>query len=486
MSIVHDPQVATAETLRLLRDSGSHPLMASFPRGAFFAFDHDLRYLSAGGLGLQDVGLSRELLEGRTIFEAFPGATARMIEPMYRAALHGNSTVWDIPYEGRIYSQRLAPVWGPDSTVVAGLGFTVDVTEDRRAEAALKASEERNRLTFEHAPIGEAIVDLDGTWRTVNAAVPRLLGYTAEELMTMTFQDVTHPDDLDLDLAHVDRLVGGEIASYEMEKRYITKNGRTVWVLLSASLVRDSAGNPLYFIAQIQDITENRRQREALQDLTAMLAHDLRNPATVIQGFAWLLTSEQDMDRDEVRSHACRIATSATALTNLLENALTASTLDAGELQPQPAACPIAETIMSSLAITGLESELDVTIDDAESAVIWADPVHLSQVFSNLLTNAHKYGGPNVSVAVSVCADDLARILVQDSGAGVEPEFVPHLFDRFSRSAGARRGPARGSGLGLYIVRDLLEINGGSIDYHSTGGAPGAAFDIRVPLAATG
>ncbi|HEV8176970.1 MAG TPA: PAS domain-containing protein, partial [Gemmatimonadales bacterium] len=120
------PVDARADALAALAGAGDNPFMRSFPQGAVFTWDHDLRYLSSGGQGLADVGLSREMLEGRTIFEVFPAETASAIEPLYRAALRGESTTIDVPYAGRVYSQRLSPVLDRDGSIVAGMGFTQD------------------------------------------------------------------------------------------------------------------------------------------------------------------------------------------------------------------------------------------------------------------------------------------------------------------------------------------------------------------------
>lgn len=464
-------------TVEYLREAGDHPLMYSFPHGAVFAFDRDLRYLSAGGLGLADVGLSRDLLEGRTIFEVFPAETSSVIEPFYRAAIAGESTTWDVSFGGRTYSQRLAPVTNPDGQIVAGLGFTQDVTEARASEHALRESEERNRLTFDHAPIGQAIVELDGSWRQVNAAVTRLTGYSEEELLAVTFQDITHPDDLDLDLGYLNRLVAGEIGSYQIEKRYITASGLIVWVLLSVALVRDEDGSPLYFIAQIQDITDRKRQEQALQDLTAMLAHDLRTPAAVLRGFAELLEGPAAADETQVRDYAARIGSAARALTDLLDNALTATTLDSGRLVASPKPLRLVRAVDDVLAGSDLGPvSVQVLVDDELTA--WVDPVHFSQILTNLLTNAAKYGGDTVTVSAQSERGRI-RLSIEDNGSGVDQEFVPHLFDRFSRAPSDRAGRNRGSGLGLYIVRDLLAANGGSIRYRRTA-AGGAAFDIDL------
>jgi PAS domain S-box-containing protein len=127
-------------------------------------------------------------------------------------------------------------------------------------EAALHESVTRFRGAFDHATIGMALVALDGRWLDVNTSLCDLVGYTADELHATTFQAITHPHDLDADLALVEQILKGEIQSYQLEKRYIHKHGHTLSILLSVSLVRDTAGQPLYFVSQIQDIT---RYKEA-------------------------------------------------------------------------------------------------------------------------------------------------------------------------------------------------------------------------------
>lgn len=471
------------DAVAVLRESGDHPLMSAFPQGAVFAFDDDLRYLAAGGLGLAEVGLSRELMEGRTIFEVFGPETAATIEPFYRAALDGRSTTWDVPYEGRIFSQRLAPVLGADGAVVAGLGFTQDVTDARRNEEALRESEQRNKLTFHHAPVGMAIVDLDGRWLQVNAAVVALTGYAEDELLTMTFQDITHPEDLQLDLDHLNRLYAGEVTSYRIEKRYITASGRVVHVLLSASLVRAEDDAPQYYIAQIQDITELVAQRQALKDLTSMLAHDLRSATAVVSGFSeMLLASWHTLSDDERDQHLRRIHTASRAMQVLLDNSLTAATLDAGQLQAQPQEVAVGAVLCHVLETLALDPD-QVDTSRAGPVTAWADPVQLHQILSNLVSNARKYGSGRVYFR-SWADSSQVHLSVEDDGPGVEPEFVPHLFDRFSRSAGSRSGAQRGTGLGLSIVRALVEMNGGTVEY-SPSESGGARFTLCLPASAS-
>jgi PAS domain S-box-containing protein len=141
---------------------------------------------------------------------------------------------------------------------------TSDITERRRVEDTLRNSEEQFRATFDFAAIGMALVSLAGYWLKVNSAVCEIVGYAREELLRMTFQQITHPDDLESDLEYVHQLLDNTIQSYAMEKRYIHKEGHFVWVLLSVTLVRSNLGKPMYFISQIQDITARKLAEESL------------------------------------------------------------------------------------------------------------------------------------------------------------------------------------------------------------------------------
>ncbi|MBX9580832.1 MAG: PAS domain S-box protein, partial [Gemmataceae bacterium] len=140
-----------------------------------------------------------------------------------------------------------------------------DLTDRKKAEDALRQSEEQFRLSFDQAAIGKALVAPDGRWLRVNRAVCEIVGYTEAELLARTFQDITHPDDLAADLDLVRRVLGGDLRTYQIEKRYVHKDGRAVWVLLSVSLVRDAAGDPVHFVSQIQDVTARKRAEDALR-----------------------------------------------------------------------------------------------------------------------------------------------------------------------------------------------------------------------------
>ncbi|GAA5146624.1 hypothetical protein GCM10023213_40030 [Prosthecobacter algae] len=136
------------------------------------------------------------------------------------------------------------------------LGTNADITKQVMAEARLQESEERFRHAFEYSAIGFALLDQDGGWMAVNRALCEIVGYTEGELAGQRFHDITHPEDLEKDLENVTRLIRGEITHYQMEKRYIRKGGHIVWVLLTASLVKEDDGSPAYFISQVEDITQ--------------------------------------------------------------------------------------------------------------------------------------------------------------------------------------------------------------------------------------
>ena len=138
----------------------------------------------------------------------------------------------------------------------------------RRADEASELVE----TFFENAPIGVAIVAPDGRWLRVNPALADLVGYTREELLGKTFQEITHPDDLDADLALVQQVLSGDLETFQLEKRYIHKSGGTIWIQLSVSIVRDAAGEPLYFVSQVEGIDERKAAEEALRRSQARLA----------------------------------------------------------------------------------------------------------------------------------------------------------------------------------------------------------------------
>jgi diguanylate cyclase (GGDEF)-like protein/PAS domain S-box-containing protein len=166
---------------------------------------------------------------------------------------------------GQFYweSATISPVKDEQGAITHFLAVKEDITERKQVEESLLESEVRFKSAFQNSAIGMALISPQGKWLKINSKVSEIIGYSEAELLTKTFQDVTHAEDLNADLDQVRQMLAGEIESYKMEKRYIHKDGHLVWVLLAVTLVNDKNGAPQYFISQIEDITE-RRQAERL------------------------------------------------------------------------------------------------------------------------------------------------------------------------------------------------------------------------------
>jgi len=236
-------------------------------------------------------GYSRDELSRMNAVETYADPADRQ---RFREALERDGSVQDFEVRVRrkdgsvrdvIYSATVRR--REDGEVVGYQGIVHDISDRKRAERELRASRELFQTAFEHAPIGMALVALDGGWLDVNAALSALVGYSRAELLGRTFQEITHPDDLDADLAHARQLLAGEIPSYQFEKRYIHRDGHPVWGLLTGSLLRDEAGEPLHFIAQIQDITARREAEAALARSEALyrsLTENAHDMVTILDG----------------------------------------------------------------------------------------------------------------------------------------------------------------------------------------------------------
>ncbi len=178
------------------------------------------------------------------------------------------------------------------------IGVNWDITRRKQAEQAMRESEQQLLGAFEYAPIGMALVAPDGRWIKVNKALCALVGYTEAEMLTLTFQEMTHPQDLDTDMEYLRRLSAGEIDHYQMEKRYLHHKGHLVTVLLDVSLIRNLQGLPQYFISQIQDISGRKQAEIRIKYLNRVYA--------MLSGINTLIV--RVYDREELYREACRIA----------------------------------------------------------------------------------------------------------------------------------------------------------------------------------
>jgi PAS domain S-box-containing protein len=247
-------------------------LIANAPIGIAF-MDRNLRYVRINEAMAEINGLPVEAHLEQTMDEVLPNLTP-LVGPYVRDVLETGRPILNYEISGQALSRpgevRHALVsWYPiliEAGVPQYIGaIVVDITERKRFETALGESEERFRATFEQAAVGISHVSLDGYWLRVNNRLCEITGYGRDELLAMTFKDLTVPEDLEPDLRMVQQSIAGEIDGYHLEKRYIRKDGAIIWINLTVSLVRDAGTNaPLYFISVVEDISARKETETQL------------------------------------------------------------------------------------------------------------------------------------------------------------------------------------------------------------------------------
>lgn len=289
-------------------------IIDNVPDMIFIKDANDLRFVLLNRAGEQLVGYSRERLIGTTDFDHFPKWQAEHFVAHDRAVLR-DKQLCDIAEERiqtrfrgeRILHTKKVPILDETGEPRFLLGISEDITDRKGVEEALRLRTEMFTNAFECAAIGKALVSPDGRWLQVNQALCDLVGYSRHEMLQLTFQNITHPDDLEADLDLVARMLSGEIRTYQMEKRYVHQTGRLVWVLLSVSLVRDRDGSPFFFIAQIQDITASKHAEHALRESQRRLQLSLENSKQGL--WDWnVQTGGVVMDRGWASIHGYRLA----------------------------------------------------------------------------------------------------------------------------------------------------------------------------------
>lgn len=403
----------------------------------------------------------------------------------------GEDTVeWSfVRRDGSRFPARLSgtPLRNEAGDTVGYLGIVENVTERHAAQQALVRSEETFRLAMENAPIGKALVALDGHWLQVNTALCDLLGYAHEELLKTDFQTITHPDDLSADMALVAKVLAGEIASYALEKRYTHKDGHTIWGLLSVSLVRNVDGTPAYFISQIQDITERREMERMKSEFISTVSHELRTPLTSIRGsLDFVASSERGGLSDAGQRLVDMALRNCDRLVALVNDILDIDKIASGSARFDVEEADVCDLLEQAVALNQAFADKWgvrlVAAAPTTSATIVVDPERFQQAMTNLISNAVKFSPAGGVVTVSATTDNAVRFAVKDDGMGIPAAFRPRIFGRFAQADSSSTRSKGGSGLGLHITRELVEHMGGSIGYESAEGA-GSTFWISFPCA---
>ena len=262
------------------------------------------------------------------------------------------------------------------------VGVVRDITENKQAEALLVESEARFRGTFENAAVGVAHVALDGHWIEVNDCLCSLVGYSREELLKGTFQDITHPDDLQTDMAFVRQLLADEIPHYSMDKRYIRRDGSIIWIGLTVALRRHHDGEPRYFISVIRDITARKDAENHQRFLMRELAHRSKNLMAVIDSIAGQ-TVRSVATLDEFRNRFSQRLQGLSASQEVL-------------LNQDWRGAPIADLVRSQLAPFSFENDERLVLSGPNFSVNTAAAQALGLALHELATNATKYGALSV------------------------------------------------------------------------------------------
>jgi len=370
-----------------------------------------------------------------------------------------------------------------------------------RAEAAalgaqLALADERFRQTFEEAAIGMSIVALDGRWLRVNGALCAALGYSEAELLATDYQRLTHPDDAHLDQMAGARLLSGASRAEQVEKRYITRSGQVIWMLMCVTLLRDEHGRPNAFLSQKQDITARKYAEEAqaelnerlaqsnraLQDFASVASHDLQEPLRKIQAFGDRLRARHAaaLSPDGL-DYLTRMQQAASRMQHLIDDLLTFSRLT----RPTMPYAPVDLNAIARDVILDLESQVARTGGEVQVGplpTIEADPLQMRQLLQNLISNGLKFHRPGVPPRVSIGAAPAGpagwAISVADNGIGFDEKYLDRIFTVFQRLHGRER--FEGTGMGLAICRRIVEQHRGAITAHSAPDA-GAIFTITLP-----
>jgi PAS domain S-box-containing protein len=381
-----------------------------------------------------------------------------------------------------------------------------DITDRKRAEEALRISEQRFRGIFQHSALGMAIVSPNSYFLQANDAFCTMLGYTETELRERTFLEVTFSEDWPIGSENVRRSLAGEIDSFHFEKRYIHKNGTVVWGLVSSSLIRNAQNTPLHFITQVQDITVRKQVEEEKAKLQAQLsqaqkmesvgrlaggvAHDFNNMLLVILGHTEMALERLDLahplhaDLEEVHKAAERSA----GLTRQLLAFARKQTV-------APRVLDLNQIVEGMLTMLQRLVGENVHLAWRPKADLWpirVDPSQLDQILTNLCINSRDAIADVGSIAIETdnsaideayCADHLGfkpgeyvQLAVTDDGCGMDKETVSHLFEPFFTTKGA----GKGTGLGLATVYGIVKQNDGFINVYSELDH-GTRFTIYLP-----
>jgi PAS domain S-box-containing protein len=393
------------------------------------------------------------------------------------------------------------------SGALAGVSVIArDRTERKRAEEALLEVQEGFRAAFEDAPIGMALFSVDpaadGRLLQVNSSLCDITGYSVDELLRTSLYAVSHPQDQAEELAFAEDLLAGRIPNYQLEKRFVRRDGTAVWVMHSVSTVHDPFGRMLYGIAQVQDISERKRAEEGLAKVAAELeqhaielersnadlgqfayvaSHDLSEPLRMVSSYVQLLerrySDQLGADAHEFIEFA---VDGVNRMQRLIDDLLAYSRIGTSEHRLEAVdLAALVEDTLGGMRATVAESGAIVTQEGLPTVV--GDPGQLRQLFQNLIGNGIKFvedGPPRIHVSTRREGREW-HFAVADNGIGIDPSHAERIFAVFKRLHAREAYP--GSGIGLSICKRIVERHQGRIWVEQNeGGGSRVCFTIPV------
>lgn len=463
-------------------------------------------------------GLSREEVLGKSAFDLFPFLKETGEDKCLYAALAGESSTsenrpYTVPETGRegFFKGYYSPLFDQQNEIVGGIAVVHDITERKRAEAAAQKAHQRLTFHVENSPL--AVIEWDSEFRVSrwSESAERLFGWKADEVIGKPVSDwhFVFADDVDavVQVTHRQR-VGAELLGVQHNRNY-TKDGLILYCEWYNSVLLDDSGKLVSVLSLVLDVTARKlaeEERAALlarerdlrkqaeeadrlkDEFLATLSHELRTPLTSILGWATLIRNGE-VDRAEHLDRALEIIErNARSQARLIDDLLDVSRIITGNLQldvhPVNVA-PIVEAANDALRPAAEAKGILVETEfDPECCLVSGDPNRLRQVIWNLLMNAIKFTPRGGSVRLRLqCVETAARLTVSDTGEGIKPEFLPYVFHRFRQEEGSISRKAGGLGLGLAVVRHLVELHGGSVSAESPGPGQGSTFKVDLPLA---
>ncbi|WP_413201241.1 PAS domain S-box protein [Nostoc piscinale] len=468
------------------------------------------QYISHGGAAI--LGFQPQEVVGKTLRELnLPNDFVEQVEIQQQAVIISGEPIKDecqlVTIEGlRDYEYILTPLRNHTQSIEGVIVVSRDITAHKKVEQSLRESEARFRRLFESNLVGVAFWNTEGFITDANDAYLQLVGYTRDEFAVVgkiDWRELTPPEYLDLDdRALADVQVSGVSQIYE--KEYVQRNGKRVAVVLGIALLTDCQDRGVAFVLDISDRKRAEQERDRLlqteriarqeaeianrikDEFLAVLSHELRTPLNPILGWAKLLRNRK-FDEKTTKQALETIERNAKLQTQLIEDLLDVSRILQGKLSLNVCPVSLVMVVQAALETVRLAAEAKSiqihTIFDPNIGQVMGDANRLQQVMWNLLSNAVKFTPNAGQVEIQVKEiDHQAQIQVSDTGKGISPEFLPYVFDYFRQADGTTTRKFGGLGLGLAIVRQVVEMHGGTVKADSPGEGLGAIFTVRIPL----